>query len=249
MQRLTVGEEERLFFVSDLHLCESRPQTTRAFLDFLEAIAPQADRLFILGDLFEYWIGDDDDRPLARTIAAALAGLPSDTHFMAGNRDFLLGGDYATRAGMRLLTEPAVLSIGSRRVLLLHGDTLCTDDLAYQAFRRQVRDPAWQRAFLRQPLGERREFAARARAQSRQATAAKQDAIMDVNPSAVEAAFAAAGADVLIHGHTHRPASHGHRIGGHERLRHVLADWDERAHYLDWQHGKATARATAATDA
>ncbi len=249
MQVLTVGEEERLFFVSDLHLCESRPHTTRAFLDFLEAIAPQADRLFILGDLFEYWIGDDDDRPLARTIAAALANLPADTRFMAGNRDFLLGEDYATLAGMRLLAEPAVLSVGGRRLLLLHGDTLCTDDLAYQAFRRQVRDPAWQRAFLRQPLGERRAFAARARAQSRQATAAKQEAIMDVNPGAVEAAFSDAQADVLIHGHTHRPASHAHRIGGHERRRHVLADWDGHARYLDWRHGQATARAAAAPDA
>ena len=244
MLRQEVGAGERLLFISDLHLCESRPATTAAFLAFLGDEARHCDQLFILGDLFEYWIGDDDDRPLAVAVAAALAGLHGDgvgIRFMAGNRDFLIGAGYAERAGLSVLADPCLLHCGNDRLLLMHGDSLCVDDLAYQAVRVQLRDPDWQRHFLAQPLSERRQQARQAREMSRQATAEKAETIMDATPSAIESAIAAAGCSVLIHGHTHRPARHHHVVGGRDVTRWVLADWHEQATYLAWQHGSATA--------
>jgi UDP-2,3-diacylglucosamine hydrolase len=223
-------------FVSDLHLTEEHPETTAAFLAFLAGPARGVPALYILGDLFEYWAGDDDgDAPLNRRIAEALHSLSasgSAIHFIAGNRDFLLGEAYAARAGMTLLPDPCPLRLGSVDVLLSHGDALCTDDLAYQAYRRQVRDPAWQAAFLARPLAERKAFIDSLRSRSEQAKREKEMAIMDVNRSAVEALLREHAYPTLIHGHTHRPARHEHLVDGRRCERWVLADWHGTAPYL-----------------
>lgn len=215
-------------FVSDLHLDESRPQITSLFERFLAGEARNAAALYILGDLFETWIGDDDDAALPARVAKALRAL-ADTgvpiFFVAGNRDFLLGAEYAARAGLTLLADATVHVIASQPTLLMHGDTLCTDDTAYQAFRAQVRDDHWRRAFLAQPLDARRAFAARARAGSRQHTRATPEVLMDVNATAVAAALRAAGVRRLIHGHTHRPAIHRLALDGRPAERIVLGDW------------------------
>ena len=215
-------------FVSDLHLDESRPQITSLFERFLAGEARNAVALYILGDLFETWIGDDDDAALPARVAKALRALADSgvpIFFVAGNRDFLLGAEYAARAGLTLFADATVHVIASQPTLLMHGDTLCTGDDAYQAFRAQVRDDHWQRAFLAQPLDARRAFAARARAGSRQHTRATPEVLMDVNATAVAAALRAAGVHRLIHGHTHRPAIHRLALDGRPAERIVLGDW------------------------
>jgi UDP-2,3-diacylglucosamine hydrolase len=222
-------------FISDLHLDDARPHIVDAFEDLLATQASQAQALYILGDLFESHIGDDDDAPLNARVARATrrvrdAGVP--VHFMHGNRDFLLGSDYAERAGMTLLADPPVIELSGDRVLLMHGDTLCTDDVEYQKFRALVRDPAWQRTFLAKPLAGRRAFAAQARGESRKHTASAKPEIMDVNQSAVEAAMRAHGVRRLIHGHTHRPATHYFDMDGRKAERIVLGDWYEQASVL-----------------
>jgi UDP-2,3-diacylglucosamine hydrolase len=222
-------------FISDLHLDDARPHIVDAFEDLLATQASQAQALYILGDLFESHIGDDDDAPLNARVARATrgvrdAGVP--VHFMHGNRDFLLGSDYAERAGMTLLADPTVIELSGDRVLLMHGDTLCTDDVEYQKFRALVRDPAWQRTFLAKPLAGRRAFAAQARGESRKHTASAKPEIMDVNQSAVEAAMRAHGVRRLIHGHTHRPATHYFDMDGRKAERIVLGDWYEQASVL-----------------
>ena len=222
-------------FISDLHLDESRPQLVDAFEELLAAQAKNVDALYILGDLFESYIGDDDDAALNARVARATrtlrdAGVP--VFFMHGNRDFLLGPDYAARAGMTLLEDPAVIELAGERVLLMHGDTLCTDDVEYLKFRTLVRDPNWQRAFLAKPLAERRAFAAQARGESRRHTANAKPEIMDVNQIAVEAALRTHGVRRLIHGHTHRPATHRFDVDGMKAERIVLGDWYEQASSL-----------------
>src|SRR5512135_2350829 len=222
-------------FISDLHLDPARPHIVELFTRFLATDARQAQALYILGDLFESWIGDDDDCALAAEVAQALSALRDrgvPVFFMHGNRDFLLGRDYARRAGMTLLTDPAVLEFGGERTLLMHGDTLCIDDLDYQKFRTQVRDPAWQAQFLARPLDERRAFAARARAESARHTAGAKPVIMDVNPAAVAAAMREHGVLTLIHGHTHRPATHRFELDGKAAERIVLGDWYEQSSVL-----------------
>ncbi|HEY7872522.1 MAG TPA: UDP-2,3-diacylglucosamine diphosphatase [Rudaea sp.] len=219
-------------FISDLHLDESRPHLVDAFEELFAFEARGAQALYILGDLFESYIGDDDDAPLNARVAHATrklrdAGVP--VYFMHGNRDFLLGEDYAARAGMTLLADPVVIELAGERVLLMHGDTLCTDDAAYLKFRALVRDPAWQRAFLARPLAERRAFAAQARGESRKHTAMAKPEIMDVNQSAVEAAMRAHGVHRLIHGHTHRPTTHHFDVDGMNAERIVLGDWYEQS--------------------
>ncbi|HEX7110898.1 MAG TPA: UDP-2,3-diacylglucosamine diphosphatase [Mizugakiibacter sp.] len=221
--------------ISDLHLDDARPQITALFERFLAREARAADALYILGDLFEAWVGDDDDAELPTRVAAALrgvrdAGVP--VYFIAGNRDFLLGDDYARRARMELLADGCVVDLHGTPTLLLHGDTLCTDDDAYQAFRRQVRDPAWQRQFLAQPLAARKAFAEQARAASRAHTRSTDYAIMDVNAEAVAAALRAAGVQRMIHGHTHRPAIHDFALDGAPAQRIVLGDWYEQGSVL-----------------
>lgn len=215
-------------FISDLHLDASRPQITRLFVEFVRDEATRANALYILGDLFEAWIGDDCYDETATQVADALAHLhlhDVPCFYIHGNRDFLLGDAYARRAHMTLLPDPCVIEIEGERVLLMHGDTLCTDDAPYQAFRAQAHSPAWQRAFLARPIAERQAFAEQARAESKRYTRSVDDAITDVNADAVHTAMRRHGVQRLIHGHTHRPAVH--RIDYIEALaqRIVLGDW------------------------
>jgi UDP-2,3-diacylglucosamine hydrolase len=230
------------FFISDLHLDEARPQITDLFLRFLAREAGSAEALYILGDLFESWIGDDDDAALPTRVAQALRavhdkGVP--VYFMHGNRDFLLGAPYAERAGLVLLADPTVIVLGGERRLLMHGDTLCTDDIAYQKFRGMVRNPDWQQQFLGRSLAERRAFAAQARGESRKQTAMKAAEIMDVNQAAVESAMRAHSVRQLIHGHTHRPATHQFELDGEVAERIVLGDWYEQSSVLTWPRPSA----------
>ncbi|MBK6727725.1 MAG: UDP-2,3-diacylglucosamine diphosphatase [Xanthomonadales bacterium] len=221
-----------MLFISDLHLDESRPQVTRLFLDWLQREATGAEALYILGDLFETYIGDDDDAELVADVAAALRAVSDrgvDIGFVHGNRDFLIGDAFALHAGLRLLPETRVIDLYGERTLLLHGDTLCSSDLAYQGVRKQLRDPVWQEQFLAQPLAARRAFAAAARAESARHTSQASEMIMDVDASAVTAALTQLGATRMIHGHTHRPAIH--ELGG-GRQRIVLGDWYEQGSLL-----------------
>ncbi|MBL0041029.1 MAG: UDP-2,3-diacylglucosamine diphosphatase [Xanthomonadales bacterium] len=219
-------------FISDLHLDDRRPAVTALFRDWLRREAKQADALYILGDLFEAYIGDDDDAPLIATVADALSEVADagvSVSFVHGNRDFLVRPAFAQRAGMTLLPESSVVDLHGTPTLLLHGDTLCLDDVAYQRIRVQLRHPDWQRQFLAQPLAARRAFAAQARAESAKHTGAMDLAIMDVTASAVEAALDATGVRRMIHGHTHRPAVHEL---GDQRQRIVLGDWYEHGSVL-----------------
>ncbi|UGB39170.1 UDP-2,3-diacylglucosamine diphosphatase [Frateuria soli] len=223
-------------FIADLHLDESRPHITGLFERYLASEeVRQADALYILGDLVEAWIGDDDDAQLPARIARATRAVRDSgrpVYFMPGNRDFLLGRDYADRAGLTLLQDGVVHDLHGRPTLLMHGDTLCTDDVAYQAVRRQVRTPEWKAHILAMPLEQRRAFAARARADSRAHTGAATESIMDVNDGAVAQAMRGAGVTRLIHGHTHRPAIHEFSLDGQAAQRIVLGDWYDQGSVL-----------------
>lgn len=232
---------ERLLFISDLHLEDSRPDITATLLQFLNQETGRCQALYILGDLFEVWIGDDAWEPLAHRVAAALsafAAAGAQVYLMHGNRDFLLGEEFATACGARLLPDPSVIATALGPLLLSHGDVLCTDDVDYQQFRRQVRDPAWQQAFLARALSERRAFAEQARQQSRQATAGKNADIMDVNAEAVQRFLIDHQQLHLLHGHTHRPDFHRLQLpqavqGETEAWRLVLGDWDQQAWFAE----------------
>ncbi len=233
-------------FISDLHLDASRPHITRLFVDFVRDEASQANALYILGDLFEAWIGDDAAEETADQVATALAelhehGVPC--FFMHGNRDFLLGDDYARRARMTLLPDPCVIDIEGERLLLMHGDTLCTDDAPYQAFRAQSHSPTWQRAFLAQPIAQRQAFAEHARAESTRYTRSVADAITDVNDDAVQAALRENKVWRLIHGHTHRPALHRIDLDGTPAERSVLGDWYEQGSAIRMDGGACVVQA------
>lgn len=222
-------------FISDLHLDDARPGVVALFECFLATQAREAQALYILGDLFEAYIGDDDDAPLPARVALALKSLSDHgvpVFFIAGNRDFLLGDDYARRAGMTILDDGTLIDLHGTPTLLLHGDILCTDDTAYQSFRAQVRDPAWQRAFLAQALAQRRAFAAQARDASRAHTSTADMAIMDVNQFAVETSLRKADVTRMIHGHTHRPAIHDFALDRKSVQRIVLGDWYEQGSVL-----------------
>ena len=223
-------------FISDLHLSPDTPQATHTLLRFLRETAPAADALYVLGDLFEYWIGDEGlAQPFAKEIATALRALAQGgvpIYFMHGNRDFLICQRFALASGMKLLADPAIVDLYGTRTVLMHGDTLCSDDVDYQKFRAMVRNPAWQQAFLARPLDERVRMAREVRGKSEQAKQVKNMAIMDVSPETVEAALRAHGYARLIHGHTHRPARHEHQVDGHACERWVLADWYDHGSYL-----------------
>jgi UDP-2,3-diacylglucosamine hydrolase len=218
-------------FISDLHLTVDRPALTAVFERYLAGPARDADVLYILGDLYEYWAGDDDhDDPLNSALAAQLARLADGgtrIHFMPGNRDFLIGADFAHRAHLEILPEPSLIHLGTQAVLLCHGDSLCTDDVAYQAFRGQVRTQAYQAQFLSQPLAARKQFIAGIRQKSEAAKAVKSAEIMDANEEAIVALLRGHGYPALVHGHTHRPAQHHVSVDGHTCERWVLADWRE----------------------
>lgn len=223
-------------FISDLHLDPARPDITRLFGEFVDGEARGADALYILGDLFEAWVGDDDPSEAGAFVAQKLsaltdAGVP--VSFIRGNRDFLVADDFARRAGMSILPDPAVAMLYGKPTLLMHGDLLCTDDVAYQQFRAQTRDPAWQAQFLAQPLAARLAFAEKARAASKARAGELRDAgtmetITDVSHRTVAETFKRYGIGTLIHGHTHRPAVH--ETDGKTRI--VLGDWYEQGSVL-----------------
>lgn len=223
-------------FVSDLHLCDSRPEIAASFITFLEQTAIKADALYILGDLFEYWPGDDVIRTgfhQAIIEALAQAGQQTKLYLMHGNRDFLLGPAFARASQLTLLADPVLIQAYGQTVLLSHGDALCTDDIAYQAFRQQVRDAEWQTTFLAQPLAARLTYIAQVRSQSAAEKSAKSMAIMDVNQIAVAQLLAAFNyPPIFIHGHTHRPMRHVHQVDGHVCVRWVLGDWYAQGSYL-----------------
>jgi UDP-2,3-diacylglucosamine hydrolase len=226
-------------FISDLHLDPARPGITELFLRFLREQAADAEALYILGDLFESWVGDDEDGPLADSVRSALRALTDSgvaAFILRGNRDFLIGARFAEDTGLRLLPDPCVVTLHGEPTLLMHGDLLCTDDTAYQAFRDQVHDPAWQEAFLAQPLPARHAFAAKARAASQAHQASligtAAESIVDVSAATVETMLARYGIARLIHGHTHRPAMHSLRVAGRSAQRIVLGDWYQQGSVL-----------------
>jgi len=222
--------------LSDVHLAPDRSAATAAFHAFARGPARDAAAVYVMGDLFDSWVGDDQRRdPFARTIVASLRGI-SDAGvalwIARGNRDFLLGDDFAREAGATLLAEHTIVDLGGTRTLLTHGDELCTDDVAYQRYRAWSRDPRAQRRLLRLPYRLRRLIAAWLRRGSRAATARKPEAILDVNANAVEETFRSRRVTRIVHGHTHRPARHASLVDGTPCERIVLADWDDRGHYL-----------------
>ncbi|KLI99092.1 UDP-2,3-diacylglucosamine diphosphatase [Luteimonas sp. FCS-9] len=228
------------YFLSDLHLDPARPAITELFAAFLDGEARQAEALYVLGDLFESWVGDDDPSEAGALVAGRLraladAGVP--VAFMHGNRDFLVGDAWARRAGLRILPDPAVILLHGRPVLLTHGDLLCTDDVEYQAIRAQTRDPRWQAQMLAQPLAARLAFAQQARAASQARAGALREAgtmetVTDVAPATVAEWFVRYGVDTMIHGHTHRPAIHDLQVAGRACRRIVLGDWFEQGSLL-----------------
>jgi len=225
----------RSFFVADLHLTDERPVATGRFFRFLQEDVAGADALYILGDLFEAWIGDDHDEQVAHDTARHLKSLAeagTPVYFMHGNRDFMLARRYAARSGMTLLADPTRLDLYGVPTLLMHGDTLCTDDTAYQTFRRRARHPLTLALLRRLPFALRRRLARQARAGSESAKAGKSAEIMDVNGDAVVRMLHEHQARRLIHGHTHRPAQHTHAVDGRDCERWVLPDWYARWGYV-----------------
>lgn len=230
-------------FISDLHLCASRPEITSSFLDFLKNNAVNARSLYILGDLFEYWAGDDDvedahHQPIIMAFRA-LADSGVNLYLMHGNRDFLIGSDFCNIAKITLLQDPTLIDLFGKRTLLSHGDELCTDDAAYQTFRHQVRHPKWQADFLSLPLHTRKTQIEAIRTRSEAEKSNKSAEIMDVNQEAVAALLTKYDyPELFIHGHTHRPHQHQTLLNGHQVTRWVLGDWYEQGSYLICdQHG------------
>jgi UDP-2,3-diacylglucosamine hydrolase len=233
----------RALFISDLHLIQERPEANERFFAFLEDEARSADALYILGDFFEYWIGDDDlAEPFHAVIAALLRDLTRhgvELALMHGNRDFLLGERFCEATGARLLDDPTVLALDGEKVLLMHGDTLCTDDEDYQAWRRTARSSAFQAQFLAKSLAERRQTILGLREKSRAVIQAKPAEIMDVNDAAVREALSRHGVRCLVHGHTHRSGRHEVEVDGRRCERWVLPDWYGAGGYLEIAGGKA----------
>jgi UDP-2,3-diacylglucosamine hydrolase len=226
-----------VLFVSDLHLDPADAAGVRRFTEFIAREALSATRLYVLGDLFEAWVGDDDDEPLLKPIIAAFGALRTAgvaCHLMHGNRDFLIGASFCAATGCRLLGDFATVDLFGRQVLLTHGDLLCTDDVRYQTLRAQLRGAAWQRDFLAKPLAERRAIAADLRKLSAVEIASKREEIMDVNQSTVEDTMRAHGVSCLLHGHTHRPGVHRFVLDGEAATRIVLGAWYEQASVVRW---------------
>ena len=224
-------------FISDLHLTAGDAETTRRFVDFMDGPARTARELYILGDLFEAWIGDDDDDPRLEPIVAALRRLTDagiSCALMHGNRDFLLGRRFCAATGSRLLGDYERITLFGEPLLLTHGDLLCTDDTRYMTLRGELRSPDWQRAFLARPLDERRQIASDLRQLSATEIATKNDYIMDVNQAAVERTMRDHGVTLLVHGHTHRPAVHRFDLDGRPAARIVLGAWYHDPSIVRW---------------
>ncbi len=224
-------------FISDLHLYHQRPAVTEAFRQFLRQDAVQADSLYILGDLFEAWIGDDDPDPHNRSIVTSLKELTDSgtrCFFIPGNRDFLVGDRFAAESGVSILNDGTQIDLYNQPVLLLHGDTLCTDDKGYQRFRRFVHHPVTQAVFLALPVAARRTLAKHMRDQSMSTSSQKPEEIMDVNQAAVEKTLRDESVKILVHGHTHRPAAHRFKLAGSDVQRIVLGDWYSQGSILRW---------------
>jgi UDP-2,3-diacylglucosamine hydrolase len=228
-------------FVSDVHLDAAHPEATEQFLEFLSGRAAHAEALYILGDLFEAWIGDDDREPSRLRVCAGLSALTASgvaCFVMHGNRDFLLGEGFCRLTGTRLLPDPVLLELDGEQVMVTHGDALCVDDHAYQELRSIVRRPEWQQRFLRLPLATRVSLAEKLRAGSRAHTSRTVPYVMDVNAAAVAAAYRATGVRRIIHGHTHRPAVHETLVDGTPAYRVVLGAWYEQGSYLHYEAGR-----------
>jgi UDP-2,3-diacylglucosamine hydrolase len=232
-------------FISDLHLEADRPDIADQFLRFLETEALNADALYILGDLFESWVGDDDPNDHYAWIKQALRKLTNKkvpVYFMHGNRDFMIGEGFAGETGVTILSDPHIAEIHGDAVLLSHGDAYCTDDVEYQAVRKMTRDPQWQAMMRQKPLQERLAFAAHAREASKAHGGSMNEDIMDVNADAVDAALREAGVSIMLHGHTHRPAVHELTVDGKPAQRIVLGDWYEQGSVVRWDdHGPVLA--------
>lgn len=225
-------------FVSDLHLKPERPDISRAFLHFLDTKASKAQQLYLLGDIFEAWIGDDAPYPGSSPIIKALKSLSDagvEIYFQHGNRDFLVGQAFAEISGCQLLAESIQqISPDQHQVLVMHGDQLCTDDQEYMQFRKMVRSPEWQQSLLSKSVEERLAIASKLRDQSQQANSQKSAQITDVNQQAVEQSLTNSNCRILLHGHTHRPNIHHFTVDNIDYQRIVLGDWDEKGWYLQW---------------
>ncbi|WP_371188806.1 UDP-2,3-diacylglucosamine diphosphatase [Thalassotalea maritima] len=223
------------YFIADLHLTQERSDITECFLSFLHNEAPKAEKLYILGDFFEYWIGDDDNNPFVLDIANKLKTLTNqgtEIFFIVGNRDFLLGKKYAEKAGMTLLPDTQVIDLYGKKALIMHGDTLCTRDIAYQKFRNKSRSWWWQAIVKSLPLATRRNMAENYRKKSASAKQMTSQDIMDVTQSEVEQQLRQANCQLLIHGHTHRPNVHQFEVDGQQATRIVLGDWYDQGAWL-----------------
>ncbi|VFP83103.1 UDP-2,3-diacylglucosamine diphosphatase [Candidatus Erwinia haradaeae] len=226
----------KTLFISDLHLCDKSPQITAAFLYFLRHEAQYADALYILGDLFDSWIGDDDISPLHDHVACMLRRLSVRCHFLHGNRDFLLGKSFARRAGMYLMPDASILELYGQRVLIMHGDRLCTRDIIYQTYRKYIQTYWLKKLFLSLPLYTRKRIALKLRSHSQQANTSKDIGIMDVNPHTVSDLMCKNQSFMLIHGHTHRPTIHQFSINGQPAQRWVLGDWSQKGSMISVNH-------------
>jgi UDP-2,3-diacylglucosamine hydrolase len=224
-------------FISDLHLESGQPDIGEQFLSFLGGEARGAEALYILGDLFEAWLGDDDPSPYYGEMKSALreltdAGVP--VYFMHGNRDFIIGKDFAAATGITILDDPTVVDLYGEKILLCHGDSLCTDDVHYQQIRAMTRDPEWQAMILAKSIEERIALALQARKDSMERSESLSDEIMDVNQDAVATMLVEHGVDVMLHGHTHRPAVHTVDLADRTATRIVLGDWFEQGSVVRW---------------
>ena len=229
-----------IYFISDLHLEPAQKAITDGFLSFLDSLS-DAEELYILGDFFEVWIGDDYSNEYIELINHALqqcAEKGTKIYFMHGNRDFLIGQAWCDKAQCELLEESKLITLGDDKVLLMHGDSLCTDDIAYMNVRGMLRNPQWQAQLLAKSIPERIEFAKQVRSESQESQKGKSYDIMDVNQDAVDQALSAANCSIMIHGHTHRPNIHNWSFKGEDRSRYVLGDWGDKGWFMKWQAGK-----------
>jgi len=236
-----------IYFISDLHLEPTQKAITDGFLSFLGSLNDaddslnNAEELYILGDFFEVWMGDDYSNEYIEIINQALqqcAEKGTKIYFMHGNRDFLIGQAWCDKASCELLEESKLITLGNESILLMHGDSLCTDDIEYMKARLVLRSPQWQQQFLAQSIPERIEFAKKVRSESKESQKGKSYDIMDVNQTAVDTALSSANCNTLIHGHTHRPNIHDWKFEGQDRTRYVLGDWGNKGWFIKWQAGE-----------